>query len=277
MTRSKNLLAAIAATALVAVGASATLSAKSRDGCGARPADASLTLYNAEALQGAPVTVTRDVANLQSVTAREGFDGTANDYAYSLRSVGQWQVCMDAGYQTDCFIVDGEVATLGERGGSISSVRYIGPSTGTTTVTATKPNGPASRPEESADWQPMYNVDLYGNDYRAIAYERPGSNWQSCKASCDADGACKAWTYVEPGRTPHGECFLKSPVPEASSSECCISGVKGAASAQGQRGAAAINLGLGRIGDTAKRAAEDEVNNAVDRKVRDALGRVLGN
>ncbi|MDZ3832247.1 MAG: PAN domain-containing protein [Sphingopyxis sp.] len=274
MTRSKLFLVALAA---LAAGGSATLLAKNSD------PQASLTLYNGENMMGEGVTVTRNVANFQSVPAQEGFDGTANDFAYSVRSVGRWQLCMDAGFKTDCITVDGELAALGERGGSISSARYIGPSKQPqTNASATPSPAPSSRPQalpqaQAAEWQPMYNVDLFGNDYREIVYDRPGNSWQSCKASCDGDRKCQAWTYVAPGRTPNGECFLKAPVPAASTSDCCISGVKGADSSRGRRGDAAINLGLGRVGDTAKRAAEDEVNNAVDRKVRGAVGRILGN
>lgn len=278
MTRARYILPA-AAAALLFAGASASLLAKPRV---SRPADASITLYNDEALQGEPVTVTRDVANLQSVSAREGFDGTANDYAHSLRSVGRWQVCMDAGYRTQCLEVDGTVATLGERAGSISSVRYLGPSrnaaAGTAGAPSALPSASATRAPVTAaapEWQPMYGVDLYGNDIREITYSAPGSTWKTCKASCDANRQCKAWTYVEPGRTPFGECFHKDPVPSASASDCCTSGIKGAASAQGRRGDAAIRAGS--LGDTARRAAESEVHRAVDREVRGAFGRVLGN
>ena len=96
----------------------------------ASPDDArgTITLYNEEGLQGAPVVIHADTANLQSVTAAEGFDGSANDYAWSLVAEGRWLVCMDAGYQTDCREVEGEVANLGDQGGSISSLRYLGPS-----------------------------------------------------------------------------------------------------------------------------------------------------
>ncbi|HOB13933.1 MAG TPA: PAN domain-containing protein [Novosphingobium sp.] len=282
MTRSQILFSTLAALTLTVTGTSAALFAKNSD-----PArtDASLTLFGGEAMQGGPVTVRKDIANFQDVPASDGFDGTANDYAYSLRAVGRWEVCMDAGFRTNCQIVDGEVASLGEYGGSISSARYLGPSTrpvvaAADTATQTAPASQASSGTSTASaapWQPMYRVDLYGSDYRAITYSRPGNTWQTCKASCDADRKCKAWTYVEPGRTPYGECFLKSPVPQASVSECCISGVKGADSSGGRQGAAAIDLGLNRVANTAKRAAEDEVDRAVDRKVRGAVGRILGN
>lgn len=48
----------------------------------------SLTLFNSEGLEGAAVAVRSDVANLQDVAAAEGFDGTANDYAFSLKAEG---------------------------------------------------------------------------------------------------------------------------------------------------------------------------------------------
>ncbi|UIP06690.1 hypothetical protein LY632_13550 [Erythrobacter sp. SDW2] len=239
----------------------------------------SITLYNAEEMDGTGVTITTDVPNLQSVPADEGFDGTANDYAYSIKTVGQWQVCMDAGYETSCLIVDGEMASLGDNGGSVSSVRYLGPgnSAAAAPVAATTPqSGPLSVAAKEDDWQPMYNVDLFGNDYREIAYSKPGSTWKTCKASCDDDKKCRAWTYVAPGRTEHGECFLKAPVPEASESDCCVSGVKGGASSEGAAGDAAISRGLKRLGETAADALEDEANRAVDRKVRDIFGRVIG-
>lgn len=239
----------------------------------------SITLYNGEELGGTAVTITGDVPNLQSVPAAEGFDGTANDYAYSIRAEGRWQVCMDADFKTSCMVIEGEMASLGNNGGSISSVRYLGPGNSQAAASAASDapqSGPVSVAKAEDDWQPMYNVDLFGADYREIAYSRPGSNWKTCKATCDDDRQCQAWTYVAPGRTEFGECFLKAPVPEASESDCCVSGVKGGASAGGAAGDAAISRGLKRLGETAADAVEDEANRAVDRKVRDIFGRVIG-
>lgn len=235
-------LAALAAAPLLADAVAQTAEKKS------------ITLYNDEGMRGAPVTIADDVGNLQTIKAAEGFDGTANDYAYSLKAQGRWQVCMDAGFQTGCREVSGEVANLGEQGGSISSVRYLGPvSVSTPSATAPagrrKPKGNvpagglagASASQPADDWQPMYRVDLFGSDYRAIVYDRPGNTWRQCKAACDGDRQCQAWTFVEPGREPHGECFLKNPVPEASESDCCTSGIKGAASTSNARGDAAAH------------------------------------
>lgn len=222
-------------------------------------APGTITLYNAEAFGGEGVTISEDVPNLQTVTASEGFDGTANDYAFSIRTTGAWEVCMDAGFETRCKIVEGEVSDLGEDGGSISSLRYVGPGepgralghgsehTGEGGHSGHHGATPPASAAANDDWQPMHNVDLYGNDFREIVYQRAGSDWKTCRASCEADRQCAAWTYVKPGRTEHGECFLKSPIPEASESECCVSGVKGAASTGGAVGEAAIRRGMRRV------------------------------
>lgn len=199
-------------------------------GAQARP---SLALFNNEGLEGTPVILHGDVVNLQDVPAAEGFDGTANDYAFSLKAEGSWLVCMDAGYASRCREVTGEVPSLGDDAGSISSARYLGP--------VDQPRRPAmptrepgqGTPDAGAGEPPMYNTDLFGSDLREIIYDRPGMDWKSCKASCDGDRQCKAWTYVIPGRTEHGECFLKESVPEPSESECCVSGIKRGSSRTG--------------------------------------------
>jgi hypothetical protein len=209
-----------------------------------------IVLYGEEGLSGEKVVITDDVPDLQLIAARESFDGTANDFARSLQAEGVWEVCMDAGFETDCLTVEGAVGFLGERAASVSSVRYVGPAA-TSGHANTAPqstqsgntfaaNGPHSQATGVEDWQPMYNVDLFGGDYREIVYERPGSSWQMCKAACEADRQCAAFTYVIPGRTEYGECFLKGELPEPSESDCCVSGIKGGPSAEGLAGSDAI-------------------------------------
>lgn len=193
----------------------------------------SLTLFNDEGLAGTAVVLRSDVTNLQDVPAAEGFDGTANDYALSLKADGRWLVCMDAGFTTRCREVSGEVRSLGEDGGSISSVRYLGQSAAAEGGSRKSPAAGQSPMLSSADEPPMFNTDLFGSDLREIIYDRPGSDWKMCKAACDDEKQCKAWTYVIPGRTEHGECFLKDSVPEPSESECCVSGIKRTSSRTG--------------------------------------------
>lgn len=281
-----RLLAAFTSLAIVA-GAGLAVSGQ------AKSPEETITLYNGEGLTGAAVTISNDVTNLQSVEASEGFDGTANDYAYSLRAVGRWQVCMDAGYTTDCMEVDGDVSNLGERGGSISSIRYIGPSNAVAAASdepkakgknkqakLSKP-GKAESSVATApaapEWQPMFNTDLYGSDYHSINYSRPGSNWQMCKASCDGDRQCRAWSYVQPGRTEFGECFLKNEVPEMSESDCCISGVKGTPSSTAMRDGEFGSRAVRRIGERSANALEDEVGRAAENAVRSGVNSLFDN
>lgn len=126
------------------------------------------------------------------------------------------------------------------------------------------------------EWQPMFNVDLRGYDHREIAVAQ-AQDWKSCKAACDNDGQCKAWTLVPERKL----CFLKwDDNPELlSSNSCCITGIKGMASA----GAASTQKNvktpeeLIRLGRRTKDAAEDEVGRRAEEKIRRSLGKILSN
>jgi hypothetical protein len=75
---------------------------------------------------------------------------------------------------------------------------------------------------------PEWNTDRPGQNLSSVLLvEDPGL----CQARCDANSACKAWTFVKPGiqHPIRGRCWLKSAVPAARSSGCCTSGVKGVA------------------------------------------------
>ena len=69
------------------------------------------------------------------------------------------------------------------------------------------------------------SIDRTGGDYRnmPVAAEPDG---QACRAACEADNRCRAWTYVRPGynnSTPH--CYLKERVTPPRRKPCCVSGV----------------------------------------------------
>ena len=69
------------------------------------------------------------------------------------------------------------------------------------------------------------NTDRPGMDYKN--FDLPAAVASLCKASCDAEGACKAWTYVKPGvQGPSARCWLKSGIPAKVANNCCTSGVK---------------------------------------------------
>ena len=70
-----------------------------------------------------------------------------------------------------------------------------------------------------------YSIDRLGGDYRNLEVPADPAG-APCKAACDADGRCRAWTYVRPGYAgPAARCFLKSRITRPRRKPCCISGV----------------------------------------------------
>jgi hypothetical protein len=70
-----------------------------------------------------------------------------------------------------------------------------------------------------------YSIDRFGGDYRNFetAMEATGA---ACKAACEADGRCRAWTYVRPGYIGGvPRCYLKNRLTRPRHKPCCISGV----------------------------------------------------
>jgi hypothetical protein len=76
------------------------------------------------------------------------------------------------------------------------------------------------------------NTNYPGGDYRSI--DMATADPTACKAACDKDAPCKAWTLVKPGEPGGmGYCWLKDTIPPATSEDCCISSLKGAAGGSG--------------------------------------------
>lgn len=70
-----------------------------------------------------------------------------------------------------------------------------------------------------------YGIDRAGGDYRSIETAADATG-NACKAACEADSRCRAWTYVRPGYVgPAARCFLKDAVKPPRRKPCCISGV----------------------------------------------------
>lgn len=70
------------------------------------------------------------------------------------------------------------------------------------------------------------DTDRVGGDYKN--FDLSEAKYQLCRNACANDSNCRAYTYAHPGVQGRSKahCWLKNPVPEASSSSCCISGVK---------------------------------------------------
>ena len=70
-----------------------------------------------------------------------------------------------------------------------------------------------------------YSIDRYGGDYRFFEVA-PDTAGASCQSACEAEGRCRAWTYVRPGYiTPFPRCYLKYKITRPRHKPCCISGV----------------------------------------------------
>lgn len=70
------------------------------------------------------------------------------------------------------------------------------------------------------------NTDRPGGDFNSVNLPL-GSNASACRNLCNADGTCKAWTFVKAGfQGANPRCWLKSSVPPKVANNCCTSGVK---------------------------------------------------
>lgn len=68
-------------------------------------------------------------------------------------------------------------------------------------------------------------TDRQGGDYRSIEVEADAKG-ETCKAACEADNKCRAWTYGRPGYTgKSARCFLKNEVKPPHRKPGFISGV----------------------------------------------------
>jgi PAN domain len=70
-----------------------------------------------------------------------------------------------------------------------------------------------------------FSIDRLGGDYRNVelAADPTGA---ACKSACEAEGRCRAWTYVRPGYVgPTARCLLKDRITPPRRKPCCISGV----------------------------------------------------
>jgi PAN domain len=70
-----------------------------------------------------------------------------------------------------------------------------------------------------------FSIDRFGGDYKTLDVPAE-SDGAACRAACEADNKCRAWTYVRPGYIgPTARCFLKESITRPRQKPCCISGV----------------------------------------------------
>lgn len=70
-----------------------------------------------------------------------------------------------------------------------------------------------------------FSIDRLGGDYRYLEIA-PDPTGTPCKAACEGDNKCRAWTYVRPGYIgAAARCYLKEKITQPRQKPCCISGV----------------------------------------------------
>ena len=69
------------------------------------------------------------------------------------------------------------------------------------------------------------SIDRFGGDYRSFALTTDVAG-EACRAACEGDSKCRAWTYARPGYTGRSaRCFLKSTITPPRRRPGLISGV----------------------------------------------------
>lgn len=69
----------------------------------------------------------------------------------------------------------------------------------------------------------MDNTNLPGRDLRSFWT----NDVAQCRAACQGDGQCVAWTWVRPGiQGANGNCWIKGSIPPQEYNNCCISAVE---------------------------------------------------
>jgi hypothetical protein len=84
-----------------------------------------------------------------------------------------------------------------------------------------------AEPRRPRDGVVEFGIDRFGGDYRSFD-TKPDPKGAECKAACEAENRCRAWTYVRPGYlsgSAGARCYLKDRLRPPRRKPCCISGV----------------------------------------------------
>jgi len=163
------------------------------------------------------------VALIGSAQAQSGFDRRGGDYlSFQIRN-GDPAVC----------------AARCERDARCRAWSFSYPRTANTLATCWLKNQVPARLEDNCcvsgvrgagvieprQGPTEFSIDRVGGDYRYFG-TTPDPSGAACKAACEAENKCRAWTYVLPGYiTPFARCYLKDKLTRPRPKPCCISGV----------------------------------------------------
>ncbi len=124
-------------------------------GGGSTPAQVQqIVLFEGDGFGGRSLMLTGDTPNLHLQSMEFG------DSTWSLAANGRWEVCEHVDFGGECRTFEGDNPQLGDFGGTISSVRYLGPGAASRVASgdeSTAGNGRAGQPGQSAQpGQPGY-------------------------------------------------------------------------------------------------------------------------
>src|SRR3990172_6581622 len=134
------------------------------------------------------------LVSVPTVRAQVGFDRRGGDYTSFLVRSGDPAVCAIRCERAARCRAWSFVYPSGERGATCwlkhqVPARVADPCcvSGVKGAGVIEPRGPTE-----------FAIDRAGADYRALDLP-PDATGGACKAACEADGRCRAWTYVRPG------------------------------------------------------------------------------
>lgn len=94
-----------------------------------------------------------------------------------------------------------------------------------------------------------YDTDRAGSDLNNPYNEAPASTPEACRARCEQDGRCKAFTWVRPGQQgPAARCWIKGALAPATRNPCCVSGARAAGGGGGAGAGGKIVVGSASYG-----------------------------
>lgn len=78
---------------------------------------------------------------------------------------------------------------------------------------------------EPQDGRAEIGIDRAGGDFQTLDLAADAT-WQTCKASCEGESRCRAWTFLRAGYIgPAPRCYLKDRIVPPRRRPCCVSGV----------------------------------------------------
>jgi hypothetical protein len=155
-------------------------------------------------------------------SAQIGFDRKGGDYASFLVRSGDPAVCA-ARCERDARCRAWSFTYPGKSHGAICWLKSQVPARTADSCCASGVKGAGVTVPRDASNE--VGIDRTGGDYRSLDVPADPSG-HVCKAACEADNRCRAWTYVRPGyHGPNARCFLKERVRPPRHKPCCISGV----------------------------------------------------